>query len=113
MRKLPDQCAKLTTDRFGLKPERLAADTAHGSAEMLNWLAEEQRIAPHVPVIDKSAGNDGTFARAEFRYDKDADAYVCPGGKFLTTTGTLVNDAALPRQHARLCPMPAQSPLLP
>jgi transposase len=83
-----------TADRFGLKPDRLAADTAYGSAEMLNWLAEEQKIAPHVPVIDKSARSDGTFARADFRYDKGADAYICPGGKSLSTTGTLVNDGA-------------------
>ena len=27
-----------TEERFGLKPERLAADTAYGSAPMLNWL---------------------------------------------------------------------------
>ena len=25
-------------DRFDLYPERLAADTAYGTAEMLNWL---------------------------------------------------------------------------
>jgi len=83
-----------TAQRFDLKPDRLAADTAYGSAEMLNWLAEERKIAPHVPVIDKSARHDGTFARADFQYDKVADAYVCPGGKSLTTTGTLVNDGA-------------------
>jgi hypothetical protein len=35
-----------TTDRFGLKPERLAADSAYGSASSLNWLVEELGIAP-------------------------------------------------------------------
>jgi hypothetical protein len=45
-------------------------------------------------VIDKSTRSDGTFARADFRYDKGADAYICPGGKSLSTTGTLVNDGA-------------------
>jgi transposase len=44
-----------TADRFGLRPERLVGDTAYGSAEMLNWLVEERQIAPHIPVIDKSA----------------------------------------------------------
>jgi len=83
-----------TAQRFDLRPDRLAADTAYGSAEMLNWLAEERKIAPHVPVIDKSARHDGTFAKADFRYERDADVYVCPGGKSLTTTGTLVNDGA-------------------
>jgi transposase len=83
-----------TAQRFDLKPTRLAADTAYGSAEMLNWLVKEREIAPHVPVIDKSARRDGTFARTDFRYDESADTYVCPSGKTLTTTGTLVNDGA-------------------
>ncbi len=34
-------------DRFGLYPERLAGDSAHGAAEMLGWLVEEQGIEPH------------------------------------------------------------------
>ena len=45
-----------TEQRFGLKPKLLAADTAYGSAPMLNWLVEEKGITPHIPVIDKSAG---------------------------------------------------------
>jgi transposase len=83
-----------TEGRFGVKPERLAADTAYGSAEMLNWLVEERHIAPHIPVIDKSARHDGTFAREHFRYDHDNDTYTCPAGKTLATSGTLVNDGA-------------------
>jgi Transposase DDE domain len=83
-----------TEDRFGLRPERLAGDTAYGSAEMLNWLVKERQIAPHIPVIDKSGRRDGTFAREDFRYNHDNDTYTCPAGKTLTTTGTLVNDGA-------------------
>jgi transposase len=81
-----------TEERFGLKPQRLAADSAYGSAPMLNWLVEEKRIAPHIPVIDKSKREDGTFSREDFRYDDSTDTYVCPSGKTLTTSGTLVND---------------------
>jgi transposase len=83
-----------TADRFGLRPERLAGDTAYGSAGMLNWLVEERNITPHIPVIDKSARRDGTFAREDFRYNHDNDTYTCPAGKALTTSGTLVNDGA-------------------
>lgn len=79
--------------RFGLYPEKLAGDTAYGSAEMLNWLVEERGIEPHIPVFDKSHRSDGTFPRSDFTYDREGDVYVCPGGKRLTTTGTLVNDA--------------------
>ena len=105
-----------TADRFGLRPERLAGDTAYGSAEMLNWLVEERQIAPHIPVIDKSARRDGTFAREDFRYNHDSDTYTCPAGKTLVTSGTLVNDgddAALPRKHHGLRHLPVQRAMLP
>ncbi len=81
-----------TEERFGLKPQRLAADSAYGSAPMLNWLVEENRITPHIPVIDKSKREDGTFSHGVFRYDEPTDTYVCPTGKVLTTSGTLLND---------------------
>jgi hypothetical protein len=105
-----------TEDRFGLKPKRLAADTAYGAAPMLNWPVEEKGIAPHIPVFDKSKRDDGTFSRSDFRYDPASNVYHCPAGKTLTTTGTLVNDGAtllyLARKHdcdscelkARCCP---------
>src|SRR5499427_9428490 len=81
-----------TADRFGLKPERLAADSAYGSASSLNWIVEEQGIAPHIPVFDRSQRSDGTFSRDDFRFDEAANVYICPAGKALTTTGALVND---------------------
>jgi hypothetical protein len=52
-----------TEERLGLCPERLAADSAYGSAEMLGWLVNEHAIEPHIPVFDKSARDDGTFSR--------------------------------------------------
>jgi len=70
-------------ERHDLQPARLAADTAYGSAEMLNWLVNKQQIAPHIPVIDKSGRDDGTFARSDFTYDPEGDLYRCPGGKEL------------------------------
>ena len=47
-------------DRFGRYPERLAADRAHGSVEMLGWLVRERGIEPHIPMFDKSARNGGS-----------------------------------------------------
>ena len=63
-------------------------DTAYGSAPNLNWLVNEKNIAPHVPVIDKSKREDGTFSREDFTYDEERNVYICPAGKVLTTTGT-------------------------
>src|SRR5580693_1889810 len=70
-------------ERYDLRPERLAADTAYGSAEMLDWLVHEQGIDPHIPVIDTSVREDGTLSRSDFAYDHAADAYTCPAGKVL------------------------------
>jgi transposase len=72
-----------TTGCFGLKPERLSADSAYGSAEILDWLLEEKKIAPHVPVWDKSERTDGTFSRSDFVFDAVSNTYTCPGGKIL------------------------------
>jgi transposase len=72
-----------TQDRFGLYPNRLAADSAYGSAENLAWLVQERGIEPHIPVFDKSHRQDGTFERADFTFDHENDIYTCPAGKLL------------------------------
>jgi hypothetical protein len=98
-----------TEERFDIKPERLAADTAYGSAANLNWLVNEKRIAPHIPVIDKSKRDDGTFSREDFTFDKVRDLYVCPAGDLLRTTGTVSTDHAMryiaPVPVCRACPL--------
>ncbi|MGY3610730.1 MULTISPECIES: transposase [unclassified Bradyrhizobium] len=81
-------------EQFDLYPGKLMGDSAYGSAEMLGWLVYKHGIEPHVTVFDKSARKDGTFSREDFTYDQAGDIYTCPGGKMLTTTGTLVNDGA-------------------
>jgi len=101
-----------TEERFGLKPQRLAGDTAYGAAPMLNWLVEEKQIAPHIPVFDRSKREDGTFSRNDFHYDKATDTYTCPAGKTLSTSGTVVNDGTTLLYLARTrdctpCPLKA------
>lgn len=89
-----------TEQRFEMRPERLAADTAYGSAANLNWLVHDKQIAPHIPVIGKSKRDDGTLSRNDFTFDKDRNVYVCPKGKLLTTTGAVGADHTL-RYFAR------------
>lgn len=91
-----------TAARFGLKPERLAADTAYGSAATLDWLVNAKKIAPHIPVIDKSRREDGSLSRADFTFDQDRNVYVCARGKLLRTTGT-VHDGETVLYRARTC----------
>jgi IS5 family transposase len=101
-----------TEERFGLKPQRLAADTAYGSAANLDWLVNEKQIAPHIPVIDKCKREDGTFSREDFTFDKARDNYTCPAGEVLTTTGTVSTDHAVryiaPVTVCRACPLKAK-----
>jgi transposase len=80
---------------FGIKPNWLAADTAYGAAPNLDWLVNTKDIAPHIPVIDKSKREDGTFSREDFRYDAARDCYVCPAGCDLTTTGRVRDDDSM------------------
>ena len=68
--------------RFDLHPERLIADTAYGTGPMLGWLVD-RKIAPHIPVFDKSGRNDGTWTRADFEWDAENDQYICPEGHAL------------------------------
>jgi len=65
--------------RFDLHPERLIADTAYGTGPMLGWLVD-RKIAPHIPVFDKSGRSDGTWTRADFEWDAENDQYICPEG---------------------------------
>jgi transposase len=90
-----------TAKKFTLHPSKLLGDSAYGSADMLGWLVDERGIEPHVTVFDKSARKDDTFAREDFNYDPAGDVYICPDGKALTTTGTLVNDGETLLYRAR------------
>jgi len=99
-------------ERFDLKPQYLAADTAYGSAETLNWIVNEKKIAPHIPVVDKSGREDGSLSRDDFAFDKARNVYICPQGKLLQTTG-YVHDGTTLLYRARVsdcgpCPLKAR-----
>src|ERR1700720_2788697 len=76
-----------TEECFDLKPDYLAADTAYGSAETLNWVVNEKRIAPHIPVVDKSGREDGSLSRGDFTFDKARNVYICPQGQAVAHDG--------------------------
>lgn len=107
-------------ERFELKPERLIADMAYGTAPMLGWMVEEKAIEPHVPVWDKTERKDGTFQREAFEWNEAADEYRCPAGHALrcdwrtfknprtriTKADTIIYRASQPDCAA--CPMKAR-----
>ena len=90
-----------TEETLGLKPDRLAADTAYGTAKFLGWLIGTG-ITPHIPVWDKSEREDGTFSRSDFTFDRESNVYICPAGKLLTTTG-MVHDGRTILYRASTC----------
>jgi transposase len=98
-----------TEQRFGIKPRWLAGDTAYGSADNLGWLVHKKGIEPHVPVIDKSKRDDGTFSRTDFAFDSETNTYICPAGKRLKQVGRHYADNALryfaDRSACEACPM--------
>jgi len=80
-------------ENLDIKPKRLIADTAYGSAAMLDWVVEQKRIEPHIPVLDKSQGTPGTFGVSDFIWDTNADCYQCPGGQQLQARRRNFKDA--------------------
>lgn len=90
MRKMIDR----TEERFGLKPEWVAADTAYGSSDNLVWLTLKRKILPFIPVFDHSKRKDGTWSRSDFTWDEDNDRYICPEGKELRHTRRNYSDPA-------------------
>ncbi len=86
-----------TNDTFDIKPERMIADTAYGTGPLLEWLVQERGIAPHIPVVDKSGRTDGTFERADFTYDEENDAYICPGEKELKQSRRVFTNPRKPK----------------
>ena len=100
-----------TEQRMGLKPQRLAADTAYGTGKFLGWLVGAG-ITPQIPVWDKSARQDGTFSRSDFTFDPERNIYTCPAGKVLKTTGNVGDDHMLrylaSKRDCDACPLKPQ-----
>jgi len=90
-----------TEKRMGLKPQRLAADTAYGTGKFLGWLIAAG-ITPHIPVWDKSTREDGTLSRSDFRWDKRRGVYICPSNKVLHTSGTVHDGRTLLYRASKL-----------
>ena len=61
-------------ERFAIKAKKLIGDTAYGNAELLNWMANEKAIEPHVPVWEKGERKDGMINYHALQ----ADCQPCP-----------------------------------
>ena len=95
---LPGLLARLTDDepldrrsRAGLLG-RLAVVLARQGRRLVDSVVD---IAPHIPVIDKSKREDGTFSREDFTFYEEGNIYICPAFNILTSTGKIMNDDLL------------------
>ncbi len=68
------------------------ADKGYFSGEQLKQ-CEEQSLTVYVPIPKQPnrRGRDGRFGSDDFRYDKDADLYVCPAEQQLVRAGSATN----------------------
>ena len=114
MMKLPRHkpCRIEQTERFDLKPRRLAADTAYGTGKFLGWLVKRKKIIPHIPVWEMSDRQDGIFSRSDFHWDRKRGAYICPNGKLLKISGTVHDGRTLlyraSKRDCDVCPIRAK-----
>lgn len=103
-----------TEERFDLKPERLVGDTAYGAAPMLNWLVEEQGIAPHVPFSTSRSEMMAPSRAATFDMIRTPTSILsgrkAARNKWHRARG---KDASISCKQARLRCMPPQAAVLP
>ena len=101
-----------TRERFGVAPERLAADKAYGSTPLLAWLFQEG-VEPHIPVLERKHQTDGKLTRDSFAYDPAQNVFVCPQGKVLRLNARepskRSDHARSPHRHR---PLPERAPQL-
>jgi hypothetical protein len=62
--------------RWKIRPRSATGDTTYGTREMIRAL-EEAGIRADVPLTDWDK-RTSFFGRDEFRYDTEADQYICP-----------------------------------
>ena len=107
--------------KFDLHPERLIADTAYGTGPMLGWLVDH-KIAPHIPVFDKSGRNDAPPPRRLRMGCREPSIHLPRGTCPQAVPAQLLRPepwpdwqrhSAIPRSEADLPSLPIQTQVLP
>jgi transposase len=81
--------------RFKLRTRTVGADKGYSAGEFIHALTQ-QRIDPHVPVIDHRSQNDkGIYPLSAFTFDKEHNQFICPEGNKLSYLGLHTHS----RQH--------------
>jgi len=81
-------------ERYGYRPQTLAADTTYGNGEMLQWL-DEHGIAGYIRVKENPKGHPtDLYGIDQFTYVPEENCYICPEGKPLKYVGIHPRDNA-------------------
>ena len=100
-----------TQECFGLKPKRLAADTAYGKGKSSAGRRRRRKSSRHSGLgEERSAGR--IFLRWDFRWDRKRGAYVCSNGRLHRTSGTVHDGRTLlyraSKRDCDVCPIRAR-----
>lgn len=77
---LLEQASASAKDILGVDRIDVVADSGYYRAEDIE-ACEKNGLIPHVPRPKRgSSVSNGRFGREMFRYDRDRDLYICPGG---------------------------------
>lgn len=73
---------------YKLRPKTLGADKGYATGEFVHRLLREERVFPHIPIMDTRGQHDrGIYPLEYFRYDPEQDRFLCPQGKGLRYWG--------------------------
>ncbi len=73
-------------ERYGYRPQTLAADNTYGNGELLQWL-DERGIAPYIRVKHTAIPNPNLYGIDKFTYLPEQNCFICPEGKPLKYNG--------------------------
>jgi transposase len=82
-------------------PEEVSADTGYASGPNLAAL-EEMETTGFIPPLEDSNKREEGFARKDFRYEPEADHFICPAGRTLTYVQTRHRKLATGKQKSRV-----------
>lgn len=73
---------------YKLRAKSLGADKGYATGEFVHRLLREEKVLPHVPIMDTRAQHErGIYPLERFRYEADQNRFICPQGKVLRYWG--------------------------
>lgn len=73
---------------YKLRPKTLGADKGYATGEFVHRLLREEKVLPHVPIMDTRAQHErGIYPLERFHYDAEGNRFICPQGKVLRYWG--------------------------